>query len=66
MENLSPEMVYCQEIDISSGHLPLTLLRQAVAETPHGRRKLQNIGLVRDGNRVLIKLYFSWLGENEH
>lgn len=53
-------MVYCQEIDISSGTLPLPLLRQAVAETPAGGRKLQDIGLVRDGDRVLLKLYYSW------
>lgn len=65
MEKPNEEMVYCQEIDISSGQLPLPLLRQAVADTPHGGRKLQDIGLVRDGDRVLIKLYYSWPGDEQ-
>ncbi|MGI6364904.1 MAG: hypothetical protein ACOX2G_04040 [Bacillota bacterium] len=63
MEKTSQKMVYCQEIDISSGHLPLALLRQAVAEAPQGGRKLQDIGLVKDGDRVLIKLYYTWPGD---
>lgn len=54
------ETVCYQEIDIPTGNLPLALLRQAVAETaPHGvGRKLRDIGLVRDGQRVVIKLYY--------
>jgi hypothetical protein len=65
MEESSSKMVYCQEIDITSGHLPLTLLRQAVAEAPQGGRKLQDIGLVKDGDRVLIKLYYTWSGDEQ-
>ena len=63
MENEAEYMVFCQEIDISSGSLPLPLLRQAVAESPIVGRKLQDIGLVRDGERILLKLYYSWGGE---
>lgn len=64
-KNRESNMVYCQEIDISSGKLPLPLLRQAVAAAPHGGRKLQDVGLVRDGDRVLIKLYYYWAGDEK-
>jgi|GEM_PF-5118702 len=64
MEEQSEYMVYCQEIDVSSGTLPLSLLRQAVAESPGQGRKLQDIGLVRDGDRVLLKLYYSFTGDD--
>lgn len=65
MEKEKEYMVYCQEIDISSGLLPLPLLRQAVAESNQNCRQLQDIGLVRDGERVLIKLYYRWGDEGE-
>lgn len=64
MEKEKEYMVCCQEIDISSGHLPLPLLRQAVA-AGNGGKKLQDIGLVRDGERVLIKLYYKWGDEQK-
>jgi len=56
MEIEKEHMVFAQEIDISSGALPLSLLRQAV--TNCGGRRLQDIGLSRDGDRVLLKLYW--------
>jgi len=62
VEEQKEYMVYCQEIDISSGNLPLPLLRSAVAECPEKGRTLQDVGLVRDGSRVLLKLYFRWSG----
>jgi len=65
MENQNEYTVFCQEIDISAGSLPLTLLRQAVADSSNGGRKLQDVGLVRDGERVLIKLYYSWAGDEK-
>lgn len=65
MEKEKEYMVCCQEIDISSGHLPLQLLRQAVAEPGSKGKKLQDIGLVRDGERVLIKLYYKWGDEQK-
>lgn len=53
------EIVCYREIDIPTGNLPLALLKQAVAGTPQRGRKLQDIGLVRDGRRVLIKMYYA-------
>lgn len=65
MEKQSADIIYCQEIDLSSGQPPLSFLKQVVAEAPHASSHLEDIGMVRDGDRVLIKLYYSLSGAEE-
>ncbi|MTI94944.1 MAG: hypothetical protein FH749_05560 [Firmicutes bacterium] len=63
---MEQEQVYFQELDLSSGQAPLALLKQVVERQPPAPgQRLNDIGLIRDGERVLLKLYFGQAGEEE-
>lgn len=55
---MKKQWVHWQEVDISCGTLPLALLRRAVEQAAVPHRRLQNIGLRREGDRVLLMLCF--------
>lgn len=55
---MEKQWVHWQEVELTAGSLPLALLRRAVERVSVPGHHLQNIGLKRDGERILLCLCF--------